>query len=194
VTTITAGSAASTDASGNLVAEAPDTLTLAPIGTAPAITVGSVTDGTQVGEFKIVTVSFIAGTPTAAGTDGTYATTFTLTSTLDASVTDSVTGATTTIYSPKLTITKSADKTSANPGDTITYTITVTNTSTTTQATGVTVTDPVPAYTTYVPGSTTLGGTSVSDVGSNSALMGGLSVGTLAANTSATIVYKVTVD
>ena len=62
-----------------------------------------------------------------------------------------------------------------DPGDTLKYTITVTNSGATT-ATNVVLTDAIPANTTYVAGTTTLNGLAVADVGTTSALVGGLPV------------------
>jgi uncharacterized repeat protein (TIGR01451 family) len=214
VTAITAGSAASTDGSGNLVPETPATLTLTPIVPAPAITAGSVPAGTQVGEYKTValTASFTAGAPSTPGTDGSYSTTFTITTTATngsgSVVPFTTTAVVTTVSSPKLTITKTADKASAKPGDTITYTITVTNNHPTASATSVTVIDPVPAYTTYVANSTLLNSIPVAGDGATSPLAGsGLLVddngartsgtaatGILPATKTATITFQVTVN
>ncbi|MBK5276638.1 MAG: DUF11 domain-containing protein [Desulfuromonadales bacterium] len=213
VSTITAGTAASTDGSGNLVAEGPTTLTLAVIGASPAITAGSVTAGTQVGEFKntALTAALTAGTPTTAGTDGSYVTNFVITtgalpsalSTLAAA-----TSVTTTVSSPRVTITKTANVANASPGGTITYTITVTNTHPTASANAVTVIDPVPAYTTYVANSTRLNTITVAGDGGSSPLVGGgllvdndagrtggvAASGILPALGVATIIFNVTVQ
>ena len=80
VAAITPGAAAYTNASGNLVAEVPTTLTLTLIS-GTAVTAGSVIAGTQVGEYKTtaLTMSFTTGTITTVGTDGTYASHFTIT-------------------------------------------------------------------------------------------------------------------
>jgi hypothetical protein len=100
VAAITPGAAAYTNGSGNLVAEIPTTLTLAPIGVSPAIASGSVTAGTQVGEYKTtaLTVTFNAGTPTVVETVGTYATHFTITTgALPTALTLTTTDVTTTV-------------------------------------------------------------------------------------------------
>jgi uncharacterized repeat protein (TIGR01451 family) len=210
VSTITAGSAASTNASGNLVAEVPTRLNLTPIGAAPAITAGSVAAGTQVGEFRsAITLSFTTGAPTTLGTDGTYNSHFTITATAPGTPAPVVTTAdlTTTVPSPRVTITKTANVANAITGDTITYTITVTNTSTTGQVTGVTVIDPVPAYTTYVANSTRLNTITVAGDGATSPLIAGLLVdsngsrvplaaatGTLPVSGVAVITFSVTVN
>lgn len=189
VTTITPGSAASTDGSGNLVPEVPTTLTLTPIGASTAITAGSVAAGTQVGEFKAsaLTVAFTAGSPTTDGTDGTYSTTFSISTTATTVVTMTTTGVTTTVSSPHLTISKTADKSSAKPGDTITYTITVTNTHLTASASSVTVIDQVPAYTTYVASSTRLNGITVAGDGATSPLAAGILVDSNGSRTAGTV-------
>jgi uncharacterized repeat protein (TIGR01451 family) len=210
VTTITPGTAASTDGSGNLVAEVSTTLVLTPIGAAPAITAGSVTAGTQVGEFKAtaLTVTFTTGTPTVVGTDGTYATHYTITTgALPVALTYTTTDVTTTVSSPSVTITKIADKANASTGDTITYTITVTNTHATASVSSVTVIDPLPQYTNYVANSTRLNAITVAGDGATSPLVAGLLVdnngarvpaalatGILPAAGVATITFQVTVQ
>jgi len=90
-------------------------------------------------------------------------------------------------------------------GDTLQYTITVTNYGAV-QATGVTLTDAVPANTSYVTNSTTLNTLSVPDVGVDSALVGGLpisssdltpplpTVGYLSPGGTATVTFNVTVN
>ena len=59
--------------------------------------------------------------------------------------------------SPNLTLTKSADKTEVQPGDTITYTIIYKNDGTA-DAINVVITDPIPSGTVYVDKSATQGG------------------------------------
>ena len=92
-------------------------------------------------------------------------------------------------------------------GDVLHYTITVTN-SGTTPATGVVLTDAVPQYTTYVPGSVTLNGISVADLPSGSPLASGMAVsssnltpplpaagaGTLSFGENAVVTFDVLVD
>ena len=179
VTSITAGSAASTDGSGNLVAEVPTRLYLTVIS-GSAITGGSVAAGTPVGEYKTAGLVDLltTGTPNTAGTDGTYSTTFTITtgSTIPSQLSMTTTAVVTTVSSPHVTITKTADKANASTGNTITYTITVTNTHATASASSVTVIDPVPAYTTYVANSTRLNTITVAGDGGTSPLVAGLLV------------------
>jgi uncharacterized repeat protein (TIGR01451 family) len=211
VTTITPGTAASTDGSGNLVAEVSTTLTLTPIGASTPITVGSVAAGTQVGEFKAaaLVVTFTTGTPTVVGTDGTYATHFTITTgALPVALTYTTTpDVITTVVSPAVTITKIADKVNASTGDTITYTITVTNTHGTATVNNVTVIDPVPQYTNYVANSTRLNAITVAGDGATSPLIAGLLVdsngsrtpgavatGILGPGGVATVIFRVTVQ
>jgi large repetitive protein len=185
VAAISAGTAASTDGSGNLVAEVPATLTLTLIS-GTAVTAGSVAAGIQVGEYKTAGLVDLltAGTPNTTGTDGTYSTTFDIASTLTPATHAGTTAVITTVSSPQVTITKTADKANANSGDTITYTITVTNTHATASTSNVTVIDPVPAYTSYVANSTTLkvgagAAAAVSDVAGGSPLVSpGLQIGT----------------
>jgi uncharacterized repeat protein (TIGR01451 family) len=210
VTTITPGTVASTDGSGNLVAEVSTTLALTPIGAAPAITAGSVPAGTQVGEFKTnaLTVTFTTGTPTVVGIDGTYVTHYTITTgALPVALTYTTTDVTTTVSSPSVTITKIADKANASTGDTITYTITVTNTHASASVNNVTVIDPLPQYTNYVANSTRLNAITVAGDGATSPLVAGLLVdnngarvpaalatGILPAAGVATITFQVTVQ
>jgi len=59
--------------------------------------------------------------------------------------------------SPNLTLTKSADKTEVQPGDTITYTIIYKNDGAS-DAINVVITDPIPSGTVYVDQSATQGG------------------------------------
>lgn len=211
VTTITLGSAASTDAgTGNLIAEVPTTLVLTPIGASAAVTAGNAPAGTQVGEFKLtsLTAVFTAATPTSSGTDGRYDTHYTVTTgALPVALTLPTTDITTTVSSPRVTIAKDANVGTASPGGTIIYTITVTNTHSTAAASSVTVIDPIPAYTTYVANSTKLNNVIVIGDGATSPLIAGLLVdsnglrtagtvasGTLLAGQVAIIVYNVTVQ
>jgi uncharacterized repeat protein (TIGR01451 family) len=210
VSAINPGTAASTNAgTGNLVAEVPATLTLAPIGASPAITAGSVAAGTPVGEFKAValTAALTAATPTTPGTDGTYSTTYTISSTATPVAAFTTVAVITTVSSPQVTITKTSSTPTAKPGDTITYTITVKNTHASASVSSVTVIDPVPAYTTYTNGSTRLNGITVNGDGAVSPLIAGLLVdnnnarapgavatGTLPAGGTATITYSVVVQ
>jgi uncharacterized repeat protein (TIGR01451 family) len=210
VSAIALGSAASTNASGDLVPEAPATLTLAPIGGSAVITNASGLLGAQVGEFKNTLVAALTtGTPSTVGTDGTYSTTFSVsTGALPAILTMPIPAVITTVSSPRVTITKVADKATASTGNIITYTITVANIHASAAANVVTVIDPVPAYTNYVVGSTRLNGITVAgDAGPGSPLAAGLLVddnagrapgvaatGILPATKSAVVIFQVTVQ
>jgi uncharacterized repeat protein (TIGR01451 family) len=210
VTAINPGVAATTAGSGKLVAEVPATLTLAPIGAAPAITAGLISQGTQVGEFRnaSLTALLTAGTPTTTGTDGNYDTTFTVSSTIDPAVNLTTAAVVTTVSAPQVTITKIADPAAnVNPGGTITYMVTVHNSHATASVNSVTVIDPVPAYTSYVANSTLLNGITVAGDGTTSPLVAGLLVdsngsrsagaaatGILGPGGQATITYQVTVQ
>ncbi|PNY79551.1 hypothetical protein CVO96_19185 [Deinococcus koreensis] len=66
---------------------------------------------------------------------------------------------------PALTISKAVSAAAVRPGDGLTFTLSLSNTGTA-AATGVTLTDAIPANTTYVAGSTTLNGVAVADTGS----------------------------
>jgi uncharacterized repeat protein (TIGR01451 family) len=208
VSSITAGTAASTDANGDLVPEVPATIALTPIGDSPAITEDSVAAGTQAGEYKTLEVEFTAGTLTTPGEDGIYSTTFEVSTGIDPTVEATTTAVTTTVSSPAVTIVKVADKATANSGDTITYMITITNTHATAEATNVTVIDPIPAYTAYVANSTRLNGITVTGDGATSPLLspgllvdedesrtpGVAATGILPAGEVATITFQVTVN
>ena len=81
-----------------------------------------------------------------------------------------------------------------DPGDVLRYTITIYNTGSV-AATDVTLRDQVPANTTYVANSTTLNATPYAQPdGGVSPLIGGISVGTLAANTSAVVQFDLSVN
>lgn len=211
VTAIAAGTAASTNpVTGNLVAEVPATLTLTPIGAATAITAGSIAAGTQVGEFKsaALTAQLTAAAPTTQGIDGTYSTTYIISSTATPVTSLTTVAVITTVSSPSVTIAKTANPSAnVNPGGTIVYTITVTNSHASASVNSVTVVDPVPAYTTYTASSTRLNGITVAGDGAVSPLIAGLQVdssvvraplalatGTLPAGGVATIVYSVVVQ
>jgi large repetitive protein len=83
---------------------------------------------------------------------------------------------------------KSVDKAITVVGDTLTYTVKVDNTGGTADANNVIFTDTPPPGTTFVAGSVTID--AVANAGNPSA---GINIGTVAANTSRTIVFKVTV-
>ena len=81
-----------------------------------------------------------------------------------------------------------------DPGDVLRYTITIYNTGSV-AATDVMLRDQVPANTTYVASSTTLNGTPYAQPdGGVSPLIGGISVGTLAPNTSAVVQFDLRVN
>lgn len=90
--------------------------------------------------------------------------------------------------SPAISLTQSADKTQAKPGDTVTYTITYKNIGND-AATSVVVEGPVPAQTTFVGGSATNGG--IYDSASRTVRW---TISSLAAGASGTVQFKVTVD
>lgn len=83
---------------------------------------------------------------------------------------------------------KTVDKTTTFVGDTLTYTVRVDNTGGTADANNVVFTDTPPPGTTFIAGSVTVDG--VANAGNPSA---GINIGTVAANSSRTIVFKVTV-
>ncbi|AIQ51776.1 DUF7507 domain-containing protein [Paenibacillus sp. FSL R7-0331] len=91
------------------------------------------------------------------------------------------------VYSPVLGLVKSANTTNATVGDQIIYTIQVSNTGNIGAAT--TLTDNIPAGSTYVPGSFTVNGTPVAG---NPAT--GIPIGTIAAGGSSTVQFRVVVN
>jgi len=93
----------------------------------------------------------------------------------------------TQLVTPELTVVKSADVAFANIGDTITYTVTVTNTGDVT-AEDVVLTDPVPAGTTFVPGSVTVGGFPAPGADPNV----GIPLGDIPPGGSVTVTFQVT--
>ncbi|MBU6436987.1 MAG: DUF11 domain-containing protein, partial [Betaproteobacteria bacterium] len=83
---------------------------------------------------------------------------------------------------------KAVDKATAMVGDMLTYTVRLDNGTGTADATNVVFTDTPPAGTSFVAGSVTVDG--VANAGNPSA---GINIGTVAAGTSRTVVFKVTV-
>ena len=90
--------------------------------------------------------------------------------------------------SPSISLTQAADKSAADPGETLTYTITYTNTGATAAA-SVVVENAIPANTTYVAGSATSGG--VYDSVANKIVW---SIPSIATGGNGTLKFKVTVN
>ena len=90
---------------------------------------------------------------------------------------------------PKLAIKKQANVTQTGPGGVIEYTIVIAN-SGTGAATGVTMIDPIPAGTTYMPGSASATAPTVDDSNPTQIKW----TGNVPANGSVTVTFKVTVD
>lgn len=99
---------------------------------------------------------------------------------------------------PDVVIRKSADRpegSTVKAFDQITYFLEIENRDQRGFALGVVVTDVLPPYVTYVPGSTTIDGASISDVSGASPLFaGGLSLGSLSPGDSSTVTFRVQVD
>ncbi|WP_091067851.1 isopeptide-forming domain-containing fimbrial protein [Paenibacillus sp. NFR01] len=91
------------------------------------------------------------------------------------------------VYSPVLGIVKSSNIANATVGDTITYTLQISNTGNIGAVT--TLTDNIPAGSTYVPGSFTVNGTPVA--GNPAA---GIAIGTIAAGGSSTVQFQIVVN
>ncbi len=92
------------------------------------------------------------------------------------------------IYSPILTLVKSANTANATVGSTVTYTINLTNSGNIAATT--TVTDPIPAGTAFVPGSVTVNGSTVP--GGNIAT--GVPVGSIPSGGTSTVTFQVVVQ
>jgi large repetitive protein len=97
-------------------------------------------------------------------------------------------GVTTPVFSPILVLNKTANTTNATVGSTVTYTIVVSNSGNIAGTT--TVTDPIPAGSTFVPNSVTVNGVTVP--GAN--IASGVSAGSIAPNSSATVTFQVLVQ
>ncbi|WP_339260754.1 hypothetical protein MKZ12_12990 [Paenibacillus sp. FSL R5-0713] len=91
------------------------------------------------------------------------------------------------VYSPNLSIVKSASTTNATVGDQVTYTLQVTNGGNV--GANVTITDNIPSGSTYVPGSFRVNGTVIA--GANPVT--GVNLGSLAAGSLTTITFQVSV-
>ena len=107
---------------------------------------------------------------------------------------------TVTTLVPRIEAAKTASPTPAVPGAPLKYAVAIQNTGTA-AATGVTLTDPIPAGTTYIAGSTTLNAVAIPDVGGTMPFaLGGLindlgdPPGVIGASRSASLVFQVDVD
>jgi uncharacterized repeat protein (TIGR01451 family) len=182
ISTVTPGIIASTTG-GVTTPETPTTIAVTPVGASPVIAVGGVPAGTQIGEVQTFTVVVTASTPAAPGVNGTHTVNLTGTTT---AITQGVAGTPvtyttspaalnetiTTVLSPNVTLLKEvrnvthagtfATTATAQSGDTLEYRLTATVV-VGASASGASITDEVPAFTTYVPNSTTLNGGVVPD-------------------------------
>lgn len=173
----------------------------------PGDTAMTDTDGDLVPDIGLqihdATVNILVSVTVPAGTaNGTVDTlTVTGTSTFNNAVFESAID-TTTIDAPDLAVTKAvAPLGDQPPGATLTYTITITNNGGA-NALSVVMTDPIPANTTYVGGSITLGGAPKTDVSGDDEAdynvtnpgMITVSVGSLAPAASVTITFSVTIN
>ncbi len=225
---ITAGAIAST--TGNTTT--PETATavaLTIVGASPAITAGSVPAGTRMGEVKTFTTVVTATSASVPGVNGTHTVNLTGATTATQTIANgnaAVTYATsaaafnqtvTTVLSPSVTLVKEVRNVTqgvatfatvnvnAQAGDTLEYRLTATEATGATSATGNVLKDEVPAFTTYVPASTTLNGVAVTDgalstlpltnanagVQINSA---GAAAGVIVAAGNAVVIFRVTLN
>ncbi len=152
----------------------------------------ALTTGTPVYEQQTISLELVTGTLTLA--NGDHDLNLTASTTTGSGATTKTADHKIYVGGATLTILKETDKTSAAPGETITYTITVTNAGTA-NAANVTITDPTPTYTTYVPNSGSYSidsGAAVSIADGD--LTAGLNIGSLASSIIAIITFQVTVD
>lgn len=227
ISSITPGTVAST-AGNTTTPETPTTIAVTPVGASPAIAVGGAPAGTQIGEVQTFTVVVTASVPATPGVDGTHTVNLTGSTT---AVTQGVGGTVvnystsaananetvTTVLSSNVTLLKEvrnvtqggtfAATATAQSGDTLEYRLTATVV-VGASATGAVITDEVPAFTTYVPGSTTLNGGVVADgtvpapgTLPTTSANGGLSVnstgalpGVINAGSPAVVIFQVTVN
>lgn len=140
------------------------------------------------------TMNLIAVVTVPAGTaNGTTDTlTVTATSTTNGATTDSA-QITTTVQAPVISLTKAVSAAQALPGDTLTYTLTIKNNGAGT-AKDLVVTDPVPANTTYKPGSLKVNGATVADPSGTPVTTVTVSHASLAAGATLTIEFQVTIN
>ena len=131
------------------------------------------------------------------------------TSSVDTGVSDTSGNLATTVTAPVLTITKAVSPSGNQaPGTVLTYTVTVTNTGAGT-ATAVIITDLIPEFTTYVPGSIKTGDTvatleTKTDAadedgahyvsGDNPAVIGGNAANSIAVSGTFILQFQVTID
>ncbi|MEC0167453.1 DUF7507 domain-containing protein [Paenibacillus graminis] len=151
------------------------------------VPLGTLTLGTSVTVTYQATVTSLPSPQTVANTANVA---FTFQSVAGGSVLTGVipsNTATLPVYSPVLGIVKSANTANATVGDQITYTLQIANTGNIGAAT--TVTDNIPAGSTYVPGSFTVNGTPAA--GNPAA---GISIGTVPAGGSSTVQFRVQVN
>ncbi|WP_274649655.1 DUF7507 domain-containing protein [Paenibacillus humicola] len=97
-------------------------------------------------------------------------------------------GVTTPVYSPIISVAKSADTANATVGNIVTYTLLVGNAGNIGAAAAIT--DPIPAGSSFVPGSFTVNGVPVP--GANPAA--GVAIGTVAAGAAAAVTFQVLVN
>ena len=158
---------------------------------------GNIDTGALAPGASITSVLVVVVVPgTSDGTDD--ATTITVTSSKDPTVSESVT-LNTTANAPVVAVVKSVSpEGSQPPGQVLTYTTVVTNSGDGT-ATDVTFSDKIPTYTTYVPGSITVNGSNRTDAqdGDNGFMANQeviVKIGNLGPGGSHTITFRVTIN
>ncbi|GMR20964.1 MAG: hypothetical protein BMS9Abin36_1562 [Gammaproteobacteria bacterium] len=224
INVVTAGTAETTV--GNVTTpETPTALTLTPLVSAPAIAVGTVAAGMQMGEEYIFTIDVTASTPSVSGVDGTHTVNFSVTTTANGAggiplVYNTSAGdnneTVTTVRDNIIQLVKEVRNVTTGSafastgirlqsGDVLEYRMTVTAVSGGGDVLNNILTDEVPVYTAYVPGSTTLNGVAVADgtgaslplTAANSGLVINSSSGTagvVVGGESAVVLFQVTVD
>jgi len=225
---ITAGTIAST--TGNTTtAETATAVALTIIGASPAITAGSIAAGTQMGEVQTFTTVVTATSASVPGVNGTHTVDLTGSTTATKTVVNggaAVTYATsavsgnqtiTTVLSPNVSLVKevrnvtqgvatfATANVNAQAGDILEYRLTATEATGATNATANVLKDEVPAFTTYVAGSTTLNGVAVVDgalstlplTNANAGLQinsAGAAAGVIVASGNAVVKFRVTLN
>lgn len=218
VSSVTAGTPAFTVAN-TTTPEVATAIVLAPLGASPAILLGNVPIGTQVGERDSFVVSLTAGTPTTPGDSGSHeividgtagepgpggpGDVIAFTSDPGTSTITVLSGDATLVKEVRNVTEGTAFATSgitARTGDVLEYRLTA-GTIPGETITGAALSDSIPEHATYVPNSTFLNGAPVADVGPDSALAAGMAInsasgaaGEIVDGETAVVLFQVTVD
>ncbi|WP_202128471.1 DUF7507 domain-containing protein [Paenibacillus dendrobii] len=149
---------------------------------ATGITIGSIAAGASV---NVVFSILVTSVPTPATLDNTATVTFT--SGVFSGLTNSNT-VSTPVYQPVIAITKSANTSNATVGDTVSYTFSIINSGN--YGSQVTITDNIPAGTTFVPNSVLVNGTPQAGADPTT----GINAGVVSPGQPTTVIFSVTID